>query len=601
MNKHRGLALASFVLASAIQSANGQIQLAHSATFGDPTADDLFVSSAVAPNGDIAVVSQLGVYGATTNTTTLQVFTPTAIPRWSASRAQTLDGADVAFDAQGNLRVLWNAYDASGRPVTRVSRYDANGGHAWTFEYPMAANETAGGARLLVDANGTAFVAGGVAQSSATGGPTRGMALVFAVSAQGTMNWEVRSNPPPNTGDGLSLLTLDSNGDLFGCGLSRSTTTVSQYSLVLLRVTSSGTLQWRSTSPPAPGPAYYVPYDIEVSGGRVAMVGNWEPYIAPIPQIGMAWCFDSNGQMLWSRQLPNPGPGHRLSAASAEFEADGNLRVSETSLDYWVVGPESVSALVRLDANGQLLQSSAWGPSPSVFGTNGGDMLLGPAGEGWIGAGAYLQECDADLHVRSTLRLPPDPQHAWLIRRVMRSPNGDLVAVGAVADAPWIFPHDLFVAVLDISDSPQGYCTATTTSNGCLPLLTFGGTPSVSASSGFVVRANSLRNQKSAMLLYGINGALAAPFHGGTLCVNPPLARAPLLDTGGNSPPANDCSGSLSFDMNAFAVGALGGSPLAALQVAGTNVCCQFWGRDPTQAMPLQSMLTSGLRYTVLP
>jgi hypothetical protein len=125
--------------------------------------------------------------------------------------------------------------------------------------------------------------------------------------------------------------------------------------------------------------------------------------------------------------------------------------------------------------------------------------------------------------------------------------------------------------------------------------------PSVSASSGFVVRANSLRNQKSALLLYGINGALAAPFHGGTLCVHPPLARAPLLETGGSAAPADDCSGWLSFDMNAFAAGALGGSPLASLQIAGTSVRCQFWGRDPTPAAPLQSMLTSALHYTVLP
>jgi hypothetical protein len=149
--------------------------------------------------------------------------------------------------------------------------------------------------------------------------------------------------------------------------------------------------------------------------------------------------------------------------------------------------------------------------------------------------------------------------------------------------------------------TPVVYCTAKLNSLGCLPTIGFTGAPSATAGSGFVVNGTNVRNNKSGLLFYGVTGQASTAFQGGTLCVKAPIKRTPAVNSGGSPSPANDCSGAYSIDMNAFAVGSLGGTPLAALTVAGTVVDCQFWGRDPGFPAPNNTTLTDGLEYTVCP
>jgi hypothetical protein len=149
------------------------------------------------------------------------------------------------------------------------------------------------------------------------------------------------------------------------------------------------------------------------------------------------------------------------------------------------------------------------------------------------------------------------------------------------------------------SPSALSYCSAKTNSLGCTPSIAGTGLSSASAGSGFVVGSINNRNHRSGVLFYGVNGRASSAFQGGTLCVLPPIRRKLALNSGGSPAPIEDCSGVYSFDLNAFATGALGGSPLPALSVSGTQINCQFWGRDPGFAAPNNTSLSNGLEFTV--
>ena len=143
------------------------------------------------------------------------------------------------------------------------------------------------------------------------------------------------------------------------------------------------------------------------------------------------------------------------------------------------------------------------------------------------------------------------------------------------------------------------YCTAKLNSLGCTPSIGGAGTPSASASSGFTISAVNLRNRKPGILLYSNAGRAATPFTGGTLCLAGPIKRVQDLNTGGTPSPANDCSGVLSVDMNAFRAGTLGGNPAPYLSTPGTVVGAQYWARDPGFPAPNNTQLTNGLEFVI--
>ncbi len=148
---------------------------------------------------------------------------------------------------------------------------------------------------------------------------------------------------------------------------------------------------------------------------------------------------------------------------------------------------------------------------------------------------------------------------------------------------------------------PFLYCSGKFTSSGCAPTMAKVGYSSATLGSGFIVRATDCMNNKPGLLLYGVSGQAALPFQGGTLCISAPVKRTPGTNSGGSPAPADDCTGVFEIDFNAFAVGALGGTPSPALRVPGTVVDSQWWGRDPGYGPGQNSQLAGGLEFQVCP
>jgi hypothetical protein len=140
------------------------------------------------------------------------------------------------------------------------------------------------------------------------------------------------------------------------------------------------------------------------------------------------------------------------------------------------------------------------------------------------------------------------------------------------------------------------FCTAGTTTNGCVPAISGTGTPSGTSGSGFTIAIASVEGQKQGLIYYGIDNAGFTPLAWGPsssfLCIKPPVQRTAVQLTGGT---ASFCDGSLSIDWNSFVAtnpGALG-NPFGA----GQQVFAQGWFRDPPS--PKTTMLSDALQFTL--
>jgi Tol biopolymer transport system component len=148
-----------------------------------------------------------------------------------------------------------------------------------------------------------------------------------------------------------------------------------------------------------------------------------------------------------------------------------------------------------------------------------------------------------------------------------------------------VFVHDVQLA------GPVVFCAAKTNSVGCVPSIHSSGAPIVSPGA-FAIDATQVVNNKTGLLFYGY-GVDSAPFFGGTRCAQSPVRRTPVQGSAGNPPP-NDCSGSYSFDMNAWIV-----SGVDPLLTVGARVVAQYWQRDAGSSFG--AGLTDAVAFTVCP
>ncbi len=143
----------------------------------------------------------------------------------------------------------------------------------------------------------------------------------------------------------------------------------------------------------------------------------------------------------------------------------------------------------------------------------------------------------------------------------------------------------------------ESYCTAGTSSAGCVAQMSSSGTALAGASSGFTLSVSGVEGARSGQFFYGVSGPLSTPWSPTStslLCVRPPLQRMPVQNTGGS---AGNCDGAVSIDWSTYVsanAGALG-TPFSA----GLRVWAQFVYRDPSASRGRN--LSDALAFTICP
>jgi hypothetical protein len=139
------------------------------------------------------------------------------------------------------------------------------------------------------------------------------------------------------------------------------------------------------------------------------------------------------------------------------------------------------------------------------------------------------------------------------------------------------------------------YCPTGVTTNGCTPSMTTAGTPTASLACPFSMTVTSVEGAKSGIIFYGVSGAAALPWGGGSfLCVKAPYQRTGAQVSGGT---AGLCDGTLFLDFNAY----MTANPTAMGQplFPGEGFWFQGWFRDPPSAKT--TAMSNALTFTLAP
>ncbi len=147
--------------------------------------------------------------------------------------------------------------------------------------------------------------------------------------------------------------------------------------------------------------------------------------------------------------------------------------------------------------------------------------------------------------------------------------------------------------------APTVYCTAGTTTNGCVPAIAASAQPSAALASDSQISVANVEGQKQGLIFYGVNNTGFTPLPWGLgstsyFCVKSPVQRSFAQNSGGA---ANSCTGTLVLNWNLFQQSFP--SPLGSPFAVGDRVYAQAWFRDPPA--PRTTNLSNAIELTVGP
>lgn len=339
-------------------------------------------------------------------------------------------GYGTFVDSKGNLLVVGSATNSAGVTEILTVKFDAAGTKHWAQIYPAPGGGPDYGFEVACDAQDNIVVLG-----DSVGVGTDYDLVTLKYSPQGTLLWAQRYDGPAHGYDSTSFglsLGLDASGNVFAGGYSAGVGT--GYDSIVLKYTPAGVLAWEARyDGPTSGGDYC--YGLEVdSAGNVCVTGE-TPDAGGAPDY-LALKYDTNGNLLWQRQVDGPahgadyvfsletGPSNEVvitgfsdgvgthdDVMTVKYDAAGNLEWvrrydGPASKDDAGVGisvgaqgqvavtgeveraPDSAAVTLLYDASGNLLWAREHDVSTAYYGDDGGiDTAFDAAGNvyatGW--------------------------------------------------------------------------------------------------------------------------------------------------------------------------------------------------------------------------
>ncbi|MCY3000442.1 MAG: hypothetical protein NTV21_01340 [Planctomycetota bacterium] len=499
---------------------------------------------------------------------------------------------DITCDAAGNVYVC--GYSWSGTTIQwSVIKVSAAGAFQWIRHHSGAGSSANFARAVTIDGAGNVLVCGN--ESTLASGND---ALVRCYDPAGNVLWSTAFDGGGSGDDTLYALTILPGGGLAACGQFGSA--AGALDAGVARFTAGGALLSKLAFDGGANLTDGAAALCAIDAQTVALAG-WTTTATTGEDWLVARVDLAANTLTWKRTLAGAGATNER-CRNVALDARGVL---------WSAGPLSVAGsgldlgTRRHDLAGNLLSIDTWG-TPGAFDDQVMKLMPGDAGQMYV-AGYVVPAAGASMAVlqydesgarnwAATFTTPGTPDARILDAAL--SDTGFLCGIGQTANGA-VGGYDMLTLQVDLNASPQASCTPKLNTLGCAPVLSFVGSSSASATSGFTTHARQVRNQKSGVYFYGFAATAPLSFLGGTLCVATPLRRALVLASGGSNASLDDCTGVLSFDWNAFSHGLLGGFPDPSLAVAGTSIHTQVWSRDPGSTF--NASLSNTLSFVVLP
>jgi hypothetical protein len=241
----------------------------------------------------------------------------------------------VALDGGGNVYAVGSQDPGGTGDDWIIAKYNSSGTLQWQRSLAGAIDRAYG---VTIDSGNNVYVAG---YTSASGGAGSNDLLLVKYSSSGTLQWQ-RSLGGAGSDFGIKV-ARDSSDNIYVIGASQSAGGAGDYDFILVKYNVSGTLQWQRSLGGA-GAEY---------GSGIAIDSGNNIYVAGISNGNLLIAkYSSPGIIQWQRLLSGTGVSFAVTTI-----LDINIAVSSTSIHIsgtMVIGGAYQGFLAKLPVDGSL-------------------------------------------------------------------------------------------------------------------------------------------------------------------------------------------------------------------------------------------------------